>query len=118
MSMFKNVTDKVSGTAKAAAQKSGEVVQITKLNRNISLDEEKIEKIFNELGKGLFELYSSGEEINETFIEKCETIKALKDNIEEMNHKILELKGLKACPTCGYEMEIEAVYCSKCGTKQ
>ena len=42
MSVLDNFTRKVSDTAKAAAKKSGNVVELTRLNMNIGAEEEKI----------------------------------------------------------------------------
>jgi len=118
MSVFNELTQKVSNTAKAAAKKSNDIVEITKLNMSISAEEDKIKKLYTEIGKALYEAYKKGEVLPDAFRESCEKIKTYDENIKHMKQKVLELKNLKACPNCGAELEADVLYCSKCGTKQ
>jgi len=118
MSLFENITKKVTDTARAAAKKSGELVEATKLNMSIGAEEDKIEKVYAEIGKVVYEAFSNGEAVSEMFKEQCETIKSYEDNIKEMKQKILDLKSVKICSGCGAELDTEVVFCPKCGAKQ
>lgn len=118
MSVFENITKKVTETARAAAKKSGEIVEITKLSMSIGVEEDKIEKAYAEIGKVVFSAYNEGKEVGDTFKELCEKIKSYEDNIKDIKQKILELKNVKVCPGCAAELEVEIAYCPKCGTKQ
>mgnify|MGYP001195673345 CR=1 FL=1 len=51
MSVIDNITKKVSDTAKAAAKKSGSVIEVTRLNLNIGSEEEKIRRIYADIGR-------------------------------------------------------------------
>jgi hypothetical protein len=118
MSVLDNITKRVTDTAKAAAKKSGGVVEVTKLNMSIGSDEEKVRKLYSEMGKIVYDEYGEGEEISDTLKEYCEKIDLIHNNIEEMKQKILELRNVKACPGCGIELEIDMTFCHKCGRKQ
>lgn len=118
MSVFENLSRKVTDTAKAAAKKSSEVVEVTKLNMSIGTEEDKIKKAYTEIGKSVYEVFTKGEEVNEAFKAQCELISTYEDNINEMKVKILDLKALKVCAACGAEMENGILFCSKCGAKQ
>ena len=118
MSVLDNITRRVSDTAKAAAKKSGSVVEVTKLNMNISTEEEKIRKIYNDIGKQLYEDYAEGKIVGEKLLEFCTRIDEILANINEMRLKILELRNVKACLNCGMELDLEMEYCYKCGRKQ
>jgi hypothetical protein len=118
MSVFENLSRKVTDTAKAAAKKSSEVVEVTKLNMSIGTEEDKIKKVYTEIGKSVYEVFTKGEEVNEAFKVQCELISSYEENIKEMRLKILDLKELKVCPTCGVKMEADILFCSKCGAKQ
>jgi len=118
VSVLDNFTKRVSDTAKAAAKKSGNVVELTKLNMNIGTEEEKIKKLHSEMGKLLYDVYLGGEQINEELIPFCEKIDVIYGTIEDMRSKILELRNVKACAECGHELEIEMAFCYKCGRKQ
>ena len=118
MSLFEDLSKRVTDTAKAAAKKSSEVVEVTKLNLSIGSEEDKIKKAYTEIGKAVYEVFSKGEEVNEAFKGQCEQISTYEDNIKEMRVKILDLKALKVCVACGAELENGILFCSKCGAKQ
>ena len=118
MSVLDSITRKVTDTAKAAAKISGSVVEITKLNMSINAEEEKIRKLYTEIGKQLYEDYTDGKAVSEELLRKCVKIDEIFENIAEMKDKILELRNVKACPNCGTILDIEMEYCHKCGKKQ
>lgn len=118
MSVFDNFTRRVSDTAKAAAKKSSELVEVTKLNMAIGSEEDKIEKLYGEIGKLIFERYGAEEEVDEDLKELCEKIGSHMSAIGDMKEKILELKKVKKCPGCNSEIEIDMAFCPRCGLKQ
>jgi hypothetical protein len=118
VSVLDNITKKVTDTAKAAAKKSGNVVEVTKLNMNISAEEEKVRKIYTDMGKQLYEDYTEGKIVGEKLLGYCEKIDEIIGNIDGMRGKVLELRNVKACPNCGMELDMEMGYCYKCGRKQ
>ncbi|MCX8131755.1 MAG: zinc-ribbon domain-containing protein [Clostridia bacterium] len=118
MSVFENITKKVSDTAKAAAKKSSELVEVTKLNMNISAEEDKIKKAYADIGKLVYQAYSNGEEVAEAYKELCSSIVGFEENVKATKQKIMELKNMKTCAGCGTELETETAFCSKCGAKQ
>ncbi|HEY8350622.1 MAG TPA: zinc-ribbon domain-containing protein [Clostridia bacterium] len=118
VSVLDSITRKVTDTAKAAAKISGSVVEITKLNMSINAEEEKIRKLYTEIGKQLYEDYTDGKAVSEELLRKCVKIDEIFENIADMKDKILELRNVKACPNCGTILDIEMEYCHKCGKKQ
>lgn len=118
MSVFDNFTKKVTETAKAVGKKSGEIVEVTKLNMNVATEEDKITKAYTDIGRTVYEAFAAGENVPENFKELCEKVVEYKKNIEDMKQKILELKNLKLCPACSAELESETAFCPKCGAKQ
>lgn len=117
MSIIDNISEKFARTAKAAAKKSGEIVEITKLNVNISIEEEKITKAYTEIGRII---YRSSENAGypESIKELCKKIEIYEQKITQMKQKILELKNVKICKKCGAELDIDVNFCSRCGIKQ
>ena len=118
MSVFDNFTKKVTDTAKAAAKKSSELVEVTKLNMSIGTEEDKIQKVYADVGKMVYASFARGEEINDAYKVDCEKIRSYTDTINKMKQKILELKNTKSCPGCGEELDVSIAFCSKCGAKQ
>lgn len=118
MSIFDNITKKVTDTAKAAAKKSGELVEVTRLNMNVSAEQDKIDKICLSIGKTIYEAFKKGEGTPDSFIENCKDAAGHDENIKNIKQKILEIKNLKICAECGAELDADTAYCSKCGAKQ
>lgn len=117
MAFLENLGKKVSVAAQAAAKKSGELVEITKLNVNINSEEDKIQKLYSQIGKAIYEKYNASGITDDEVAELCKTIAAHKENIQSLREKIAELKGTKQCIGCGAEMDRNQLFCSKCGTK-
>lgn len=118
MSVLENFTKKVTETAKAAAKKSGDIVEVTKLSVAINTEEDKIEQEYTNIGKIIFESYNNGAQVSDEISGICSRIKAHEKNIEEIKQKIQDLKKVKICTNCKNEMDIDIAYCPKCGTKQ
>lgn len=121
MSILDDLTKKVTTTAKAVSKKSGDIYEITKLNLNISTEEEKILKTYSEIGETVYLSYKKegkiDEKINE-IIEKIGIITSSEETISQIKKKILELKNLKCCASCSREIEYGVLYCPGCGAKQ
>ncbi len=115
MSLFENLKQKVTDTAKVAAKKSGELVEITKLNMSISSEEDKIKKVYSEIGKSVYESFTKGE--TGAYSKQCEEIETYKETIKQLKQKILDLKDSKVCQSCGTEVAAAVAYCPKCGNK-
>lgn len=118
MAILENITRKVTDTAKAAAKKSGDIVELTKLNMSIGTEENKIEKAYIGIGKIVYDGFKKGEDVSQDLKEHCEKIKSCEENIDEIRQKIFELKKVKICTSCNAELDIEVAFCSKCGAKQ
>lgn len=103
--------------AQAAAKKSGELVEVTKLNVNINSEEDKIQKLYAQIGKSIYERYSATGEVSDEIRETCEAITVHEQNIKGLREKIADIKGTKQCVGCGAEMEKTQIFCSKCGAK-
>ena len=117
MAFLENLGKKVGEAAQAAAKKSGELVEITKLNVNIGSEEDKMQKLYTQIGKTIFEKYSATGAADIDVQENCEAIRVHEQNIKALKEKIMEVKSVKLCIGCGTEMERGQVFCSKCGTR-
>jgi len=117
MAFFGDLGKKVSEAAQTAVKKSGELVEITKLNMSIGSEEEKIQKLYAKMGKAIYDMYCSGEDIPEALKEDCEAIKGHEQAIEGFRAKIREIKNSSVCANCGAEIDNESAFCSKCGAK-
>lgn len=117
MAFLENLGKKVGGAAQAVTKKSSEIVEVTKLNVNVNSEEDKIQKLYTQIGKTVYENFRQTGNAPDSIKETCEQIKAHEENIRALKEKIAEVKGIKTCINCGAEMEITQLFCSKCGTK-
>jgi hypothetical protein len=118
MTLLDNWKQKFGETARAAAKKSGDLVEITKLNINIGNEEDRIRKVYYDIGRIVYDGYNDGDELSLKLKNHCEKIKLYEANIEEMKKKVRELKDVKECVNCRAELDELMVYCFKCGEKQ
>ncbi len=99
MGLFDDLSDKLQDVAKksgefaqTAAKKSGELIEITKLNIKIKENESDIRKQFLEIGKIINDRYENADEIPEEFKDFIDVIKIKKETISELKNKINEIK--------------------------
>ncbi|WP_352401091.1 hypothetical protein [Anaerotignum sp.] len=87
-----NFMDKVGSMAKKAADKTGDVVEIGKLNAKILSQQQSISSIKEKIGDKLFERYQQGEVVPEELGELCRQIGEIQLNIKSMQEEIKEIK--------------------------
>ena len=117
MAFLENIGKRVGEAAQAAAKKSGELVETTKLNVNIGSEEDKIQKLYTQIGKTVFEKYNATGVADPDLKDSFEAIKVHEQNIKVLKEKIMEIRSVKTCVNCGAEMDKAQLFCSKCGTK-
>lgn len=119
MAFLENLGKTISGAAQQAAKKSGEMVEITKINMSIGSEEDKIEKLKLAIGKKVFESYTAGTKISiDDFQDLCKEVADRNETIKELKIKIMDVKDLRLCSSCGVEIEKTVQFCNKCGAKQ
>ena len=117
MPIFDKLSKRVGDAAKTATKKSGDILEITKLNRSISTEEDKIDRLFIEIGKTIYQKYGASEDLDPQLADICRQIAAVNSGIEGMKARVLLLKNIRTCPHCGAETDEGARFCPKCGTK-
>jgi len=118
MTILDDIGKKISEAAQVAAKKSSELVEVTKLNISINTEEDRIQKLYEQIGKEIYEYFKSEEDVPEELKDVCSEIRAREATIKDIKDRILEIKNLKACIKCGTDLEMGVLFCSKCGAKQ
>lgn len=102
---------------KTVIDKTNNVVHQTKLKFAISEVKGKVNDIYTEMGKAVYDEYEKTGEITEQLAEKCGKIDALMEEMTELKERLAELKETVRCAECGSYNHMDDVYCSKCGKK-
>ena len=120
MEFFDKLTKKATETYKEVAEKTNKFAEETKLKKKISDRKSEINKIYEEIGKKVYQKHIADEELNikSDLAEECQRIDELSDEVEKLHSNIIELSNGKICQNCKQVMEKEAKFCPKCGAEQ
>lgn len=94
-SSLTKIAQSVEEGANIIAKKSSDVVEISKLNFNISNEEKSIKNKYEEIGKVIFEKYKNSEIIDKDLEEHCKELDNSLTIINELSNKISNLKSDK-----------------------
>ncbi len=120
MGFFDDLSKKASETYKNTTEKTSKLTREMKLKSSINENKAKIEKIYAEIGKKVYEKHLREEniDIKADLIEECSKLDAYAKEIEDMRTEMLALKDLRICKGCATEIPVNAKFCPKCGTVQ
>lgn len=120
MGFFEDLSKKASETYKNTAEKTNKLTREMKLKSLINDDKGKIEKIYVEIGKKVYEKHIREEniDIKAELYNECSKIDAYAKEIEDMNTEMRALKDLRLCNKCGAEISLTAKFCPSCGAQQ
>lgn len=120
MGFFDDLSKKASETYKSTTEKTNKITREMKLKSLMNEDKSKIEQIYAEIGKKVYEKHIREEniDIREELSEECSKIDAYAKEIEDMRMEMLALKDMKLCEKCASEISINAKFCSQCGAPQ
>ena len=105
----------ISKTASNIGQKGKDVANTAKLNHQISEEEKRIEKLYEEIGKQYCQLH--GEDYEDAFTEFMLAMHESEEKINSLKAEVHALQGLVKCPHCGEDIPLGTAFCPKCGGK-
>lgn len=115
MAIFGDISKKISATSQTVVQKAKGMADITGMKSQISDENKKIEKYYQNLGKLYFDLKQ-----NEPVPELQELVALIQNSyrkIEEINAAITSIENTKTCPMCGTPLEDDMIFCVGCGSR-
>ena len=119
MDFFDKLGKKASEAYKVTADKTGNLAKETKLKFKMGELKSKIEDIYEEIGKKVYEKHVKKEEISTNdLLEECKQIDEISNEIEKIRQECLELKDKKQCQKCFKEIDKNMKFCPECGAKQ
>lgn len=120
MSCLDKSKETVINTCKITVNKTNKIAQRTRLKMYINECKNRIQDIYNSIGKKVYEKHIREEDINikEELNYECKQIDKLSREIENSIERILILKDMKKCPECFSEIMLQYNFCPNCGKKQ
>lgn len=119
MDFFSKLGKKASQTYQVTKEKAANLSEELKLKGKVNDLKDKIDNIYNEIGQIVYNEIKDGKDVSkEEVTAKCDEISKIKDEIERIQVDILTLKKVRKCTNCGEELDLDDVFCCKCGTKQ
>ena len=114
---FDKVKSIVTKTAKDAVKVSGDAVEYTKLKFKISELNDKIYKLYAELGKIVYESTADGMGDADGVEYICEQISMYRVQLEELNVELASVTNKMNCSSCGAVVDTDSTFCPKCGQR-
>lgn len=102
---------------KNVAEKTGIVVDITKLNIALADTEKKISDTKEKIGEMVYAQYLEGTLDSDKFDDILKELDAFKAEEDGLKAQIAELKNTTTCEKCGQSNDRSSEFCSKCGSK-
>ena len=112
--MEKFISD-LKNTAKSAAAKTGELIEIGKLKIACQETKNKINDAYKELGKAVYSAQREEEDAENLMVELIENIDSLFEKLAQQEEELALLKKQKKCSSCGTMCDDDSAFCSKCG---
>lgn len=143
MAFFKDLGKKITEGVQDASEKASELLEVTKLNAEISKEKGAIDEAKKQLGEKIFAMYKAGESLPPTLADELNLIDSHLKNIAGIDAKIREVKGepgaqqsdipatttptaatavpgvaaVKFCANCGAKLAEGTAFCGECGQK-
>ncbi|MBD5558899.1 MAG: zinc ribbon domain-containing protein [Clostridia bacterium] len=113
---IKDFMSGAAASASAAKDKLTDGATILRLETEIKQLQGDIDKWCGEIGRQYAAKYAG--DYGGEFGSYLEQISRNKDKIKSLEDQISAIKGTRKCSKCGAEIDIDAAFCVKCGTKQ
>ena len=125
--------DKINSIAKNATEKTGNMIETSKLNSKIAAEERNISALTIKIGEYFIAKMDCGEALDSEVMSMYESIKNCRSTIEGYRSEISALNAPKEdelapdeeapegdfiiCPLCGTKMPSGSKFCTACGAK-
>ena len=107
--------DEAARLAHQMADKTNNIMTQTKISFAVNETEEKINEIYTNMGKKVYDRYTEGNLLCECMRESCEKLDELAEELADLKEKLAEVKNSVKCEKCGGRNSKESYYCAKCG---
>ncbi|MBM6997636.1 zinc ribbon domain-containing protein [Paenibacillus sp. DXFW5] len=114
-----NILQRLKDGAGKVTDRAQNVVEIGKLNTQISNIERELGLYFQKMGEVFYEAYRKKDmaTAEKEMLELAKTCDLLTEERDEIRLKIAELKNERLCGACGRNVAEDALFCQYCGHK-
>ncbi|WP_059049811.1 zinc-ribbon domain-containing protein [Paenibacillus senegalimassiliensis] len=114
-----NILQRLKDGAGKVTDRAQNVVEIGKLNTQISNIERELGLYFQKMGEVFYDAYRKKDmsEADKEMLDLAKTCDLLTEERDEIRLKVAELKNERLCGACGRSVAEEAMFCQYCGHK-
>jgi len=116
-SVAADVVDGAEKVTKNVVKTSGNLVDQTKLKFAMNEIEQKINEVYIEIGKYVYDQHKDGAEFTDIVGENCTKLDDLNTDLNELKQQLAESKNSVICNDCSTMNPSDSQFCSKCGSK-
>jgi rubrerythrin len=109
--------DAAGSAARQVGQKTGETIEMAKLNMKIFDLNTEIGVNFREIGRIVYDTHLGKETDESALKDLLKAIDDKNDEIESYRARLAEFKKSVICPVCGADCAKTDAFCKKCGAK-
>ena len=115
---FNDIVDKAKQGFDVVCKKTEDAVSVSKMKLDKASLESKLSKSYEMLGQICYQSFIDGEEFEHEAVKSL--VEDITENIaelEQLDVKIQGYKNKKLCPKCHSAIDVNSVFCNKCGEK-
>lgn len=110
--------DQINKFGKEVYAKTKDAGEIVKLNAMITEQNSQIDKLYQSLGREVYQDEDFRKVIVKVYPDLSASIATCLDRIQEHQARIKEIRGVERCPACGAQLQFsDALFCTSCGTR-
>lgn len=113
MGFFDDLGKKVVDAGQKTVQRTKEMSDVAHINSLINQEVNKINSMYYQIGKLYMSLHRR--DCGEEFSEMVNAIATSEQIVDEYKRQIQDIKGVRCCEQCGFEVPIGVAFCSSCG---
>ncbi len=114
MDFLNKAKNSIQNVGKEVSKKTKDIGGTMSLNNQIKEAESTLNQIYQQIGQKYYNECNT--EAVERFPEECQQIVAIMEKMAKDKEQLRALKGLKLCPNCGADVDIQLPHCPMCGT--